>query len=167
MPLLSIKPITNWCNVNMYTVGNQWIVNSGDPQMLYFQLIDVSQAVPSNGALGFGFFYGNPFTGITPVGGQGTGVATAGLRYLLGIGSSNNPYGVQVTFPSIDSNQVVTINATQADPADSSIWVVSVPANQAIAGGNVQFTVTQGNNINRFSVTNVLDVIFSGNLGSC
>jgi len=151
----------------MYTVGNQWTVNAGDSQMLYFQIIDTSQAVPSNGALGIGFFYGNPFTGVTPVGGTGTGVATAGLRYLVGIGAQNQPYSVQVTFPSIDSNQVLTLYAQQADPADSSIWVVSVPASQAIAGGNVQFTITQGNTINRFSVTNVLDVIFSGSVGMC
>lgn len=168
MPLLSIKPIINFCSVNLFTWANQWIINNGDPQMLYFQLVDTSQAVPSNGAVGFGLFYGTPFTGVTGVGPTGINTtATAGTRYLLGVGSSQNPYGVQVTFPSIDSNQVITVNAVQADPHDSSIWYVSIPANQAIAGGNVQFAVTQGNSIMRFNVTNVLDVIFPGSVGGC
>lgn len=168
MALLSAKPIINWCDVNLFTWANQWMINSGDPVQLYFQIIDISQAVPSNGAVGFGLFYGNPFTGVTGVGPTGINTtATAGTRYLLGVGAENNPYSVQVTFPSIDSNQVITVNATQADPHDSSIWVVSIPANQAIAGGNVQFTVTQGNSINRFSVSNILDVLFPGNVGGC
>jgi len=164
MALLSAKPIISWSNVNMFMYGNQWIVNSGDSLMLYFQIIDTNQAIASlNSSNVFGGFvgFGSPFTGVTGVG------TTAGTRYLLGIGSPNNPYSVQVTFPSIDSNQVLTVNATQADPADSSIWVVSIPANQQIAGGNVQFTVTQGNNISRFNVTNMLDVIFPGNVGMC
>jgi hypothetical protein len=168
MSLLSIKPIINYCNINMYTLGNQWIINSGDPTKLYFQIIDISQAVPSNGAVGFGFFYGNPFTGVTGVGpADGSGTATAGTRYLLGVGAGTTPYGVQVTFPSIDSNQVVTVQAVQADPADSSVWYVSLPANQTIGGGCVQFAVTQGSNINRFSVNNVLDVIFPCSIGGC
>ena len=151
MALLSAKPIINWCDVNLFTWANQWIINSGDPVQLYFQIIDTSQAVASNNAVGFGLFYGTPFTGVTGVGPTGINTgATAGTRYLLGVGTGNTPYSVKVTFPSIDSNQVITVNATQADPNDSSIWVVSVPAN-----------------INRFSVMNILDVIFSGNVGGC
>lgn len=171
MALLSAKPIIAWCDVNMYAVGNQWTVNSGDPQMLYFQILDVSQAIASVNSSaagnlfgGYGFnngAFGSPFTGVTSVG------STAGTRYLLGVDTAQNPYGVQVTFPSIDSNQVITVNATQANPADSSIWVVSIPANQAIGGGNVQFAVTQGNNINRFNVSNMIAVIFPGSVGGC
>lgn len=162
MPLLSAKPIINYCDVNMYSFGNQWIVNSGDPLMLYFQIIDTNQGVTGSTAFG-GYFggFGSIFSGQTAVG------TTAGLRYLLGVGTINQPYGVQVTFPSIDSNQVITLQAQQADPNDSSIWYVAVPANQAIGGGNVQFAVTQGNSINRFSVMNMIDVLFPGNTGSC
>lgn len=171
MALLSAKPIISYCNINMFAYANQWIISNGDSQMLYFQIIDINQAITSlnssNPFSSSGGFYGSPFTGVTGVGPSGSSGATAGSRYLLGVGASNKPYSVQVTFPSIDSNQVLTVGATQADPNDSSIWVVSIPANQAIGGGNVQFTVTQGNNINRFSVTNMLDVLFPGNVGSC
>jgi len=163
--LLSAKPITTWCSVNDYVLGNQWIVNSGDTLSLYFQIIDTSLAVinynSSFGAFGFGFGFGGGLSGVTAVG------STAGLRYLVGIGLSNQPYAVKVTFPSIDANQQITINATQADPNDSSLWVVYVPATQAISGGNVQFTVYQGSNINRFSVLNMLDVIFPFSNGMC
>jgi len=166
MPLLSAKPIINFCGVNLFTWANQWTINSGDPVTLYFQLIDTSQAVASNNAVGFGLFYGTPFTGVTGVGPTGINTgATAGTRWLLG--TKGQQYSVKVTFPSIDSNQVITVNATQASPYDSSIWVVSIPANQAIAGGNVQFAVTDGNSVYRFSVMNVLDVLFPGNVGGC
>lgn len=159
---LIVKPIINWCDVNMYTYGNQWSVRSGDSVTLYFQILDADQAVAGNSGQSFGFLgQGSIFSGQTAVG------TTAGLRYLVGVGSANQPYGIKVTFPSIDSNQVLTVNASQADPNDSSIWKVSVPANQAIAGGNVQFEITQGNNINRISALNILDVEFPSSVGSC
>jgi len=152
---LSAKPIITWGDVNNYDFGNQWIVNSGDPLTLYFQLVDVDQAIQGNGQ-GFGIF-----SGITPLG------TTAGLRYMVGVGSSNNPYTVKVTFPSLDNSQQITLTATQSDPNDSSIWQVSVPANQAIGGGNVQFAVYEGNNVRRFSVLNMLDVMFPNSNGMC
>src|SRR5579871_855890 len=110
--LLSAKAIINWCNVNLYTLGNNWTINAGDPITLYFQIVDTSQAINGNNQ-GFGIF-----SGITPVG------TTAGLRYLVGIGSSNQPYGVTVTFPSIDQTKVLSYTAVQADANDSSIWKV-------------------------------------------
>src|SRR5579863_4155520 len=113
--LLSAKPIVNYCDVNMYSFGNQWTINAGDPITLYFQIIDTDQAIIGNSSGAF------LFSGVTPVG------TTAGLRYLVGIGSSNQPYSVQVTFPSIDRTKVLTYIATQADPNDSSIWKVTLP----------------------------------------
>ena len=153
--LLSAKPIVNWCDVNMYSFGNQWVVNEGDPITLYFQIIDTSQAIQGNNQ-GIGIF-----SGITPVG------TVAGLRYLVGIGASNQPYKVTVTFPSLDSNQFLTVTATQADPNDSSIWKVTLAPSMAIGGGNVLFTVYEGTNIRRFSVLNMLDVLFPLSNGSC
>lgn len=152
---LQAKPIITWCDVNRYTYGNQWTVNSGDPLKLYFQIVDVDQAIPSNGPT-FSIF-----SGVTAVN------TTAGLRYLLGIGSQNQPFLVKVTFPSIDPNQLVTYTAVQADPNDSSLWVVTVPASQAVSGGNVQFSVYEGSNIRRFTVQNMLAVLFPTSVGLC
>lgn len=152
---LSAKPIINWCNVNMYAFGNQWIVRSGDPLALYFQIIDQDQAIQGNNQ-GFGIF-----SGITPVG------TTAGLRYLLGVGSANQPYGIQVTFPSIDNSKTLLYTAVQADPNDSSIWKVTLPASQSPGGGNVQFAVQEGSAIRRFSVLNMIAVDDPTNDGSC
>lgn len=151
---LIAKPIINWCDVNMFTYGNQWIVRSGDPLTLYFQIIDADQAIQGNNQ-GIGIF-----TGITPVG------TTAGMRYLVGLGSSNQPYTVKVTFPSIDSSQSLTLIATQADANDSSIWKVSIPSNQFVSGGNVQFAIFEGSSVRRFSVQNIIAVEFLDN-GSC
>lgn len=152
---LSAKPIVNWGNVNQYAFGNQWTIRAGDPNTLYFQILDVDQAIQGNGP-GFGVV----FSGITPVG------TVAGLRYLLGIGGSNQPYGIKVTFQSIDNSKVVTIIAVQADANDSSIWKINIPANQPISGGNVQFQLTEGSSVRSFSVTNMLSVEQLNN-GSC
>lgn len=152
---LSAKPIVNWSNVNMYSFGNQWIVRSGDPLTLYFQIFDQDQAIQGNGP-GFGQI----FSGIAPLG------TTDGLRYLLGVGSSNQPYGVTVTFPSIDNSKSLTFVAQQADANDSSIWKVTLPASQSPNGGNVQFAVQEGSAIRRFSVMNMI-AVEDPNDGSC
>jgi hypothetical protein len=152
--LLSAKAIINWCNVNMYTFGNNWTINAGDPITLYFQIIDTSQAINGNNQ-GFGVF-----SGITPVG------TTAGLRYLVGIGSANQPYGVTVTFPSVDRTRVLSYTAVQADSNDSSLWKVTLPASAIPAGGNVKFAVQEGSNIRTFNVLNMLAVLPQNN-GCC
>jgi len=139
----------------MYTFGNQWTVNQGDPNTLYFQVLDSNQAIQGNNQ-GYGIF-----SGITPLG------TTAGLRYLLGIGTQNQPYGITVTFPSLDNDQVITATAVQADANDSSIWKVTTSANQILAGGAVQFAVQEGNTIRRFSVLNMLAVLDPTDDGSC
>jgi len=159
---LTAKPIINWCDVNMFTFGNQWTVRSGDPLTLYFQIIDADQGILNN-STNAGFF-SSAFSGLTGVTGSQT---TAGLRYLLGVGTANQPYGIQVTFPSIDMTAQVTLIATQADPNDSSIWKVQVPASVQIGGGNVQFTLFEGSSVRRFSVLNMLGVEFPNGNGSC
>lgn len=40
---LSARPIITWCDVNMFTTGNQWTIRSGDSNTLYFQLTDLNQ----------------------------------------------------------------------------------------------------------------------------
>ena len=154
--LLSAKPIINWSNVNMYSFGNQWTINAGDPLILYFQLIDTDQAVQGNNG-----FFGNAFSGIAPVG------TTAGLRYLAGIGAANQPYSVNVTFPSIDIASKYTFVATQVDSNDSSIWQVKVPASAILTSGNVNFALSEGGYIKRFSVLNMIAVQNPTNNGSC
>lgn len=151
---LSAKPIITFGNINNYSFGNQWIVRAGDPNTLYFQILDIDQAISGNNQ-GFGIF-----SGITPVG------TTAGLRYLVGIGGSNQPFGVTVTFMSIDNTKSIEVQAVQVDPNDSSIWKVSLASIQTPGGGNVQFAVQEGSAIRRFSVTNMLGVEFPNN-GSC
>ncbi len=42
---LSAKLLVNWANVNQfdYTTINQWQIRAGDPNTLYFQLVDLDQ----------------------------------------------------------------------------------------------------------------------------
>lgn len=43
---LSASLITNYCNINMFSFSpiNQWAVRAGDPNTLYFQLVDLDQS---------------------------------------------------------------------------------------------------------------------------
>lgn len=40
---LSANLIKNFANPNMFDTGNQWHVRAGDPNTLYFQLVDLDQ----------------------------------------------------------------------------------------------------------------------------
>lgn len=90
-----------------------------------------------------------------------------GLRYLAGIGVSNQPYGVQVKFPSIDDAQEINAIAVQADSNDSSVWKVSLSASQTPMSGNVIVTVFEGSNTKTFKLMNGLSVEHPGSDGSC
>lgn len=83
----------------------------------------------------------------------------AGLRYMAGVGASNQPTQVQVTFPSIDDTEKFTLIATQ-QTYDDSIFSVTIPQTNTPQSGNVFFTVYQGNNINSFMVIQMLVVEF-------
>lgn len=43
---LSSKAILNFANINNFDFGNQWAVRAGDPNTLYFQLVDLDQMDP-------------------------------------------------------------------------------------------------------------------------
>lgn len=152
---LSAKPLLNYANVNNFSYGNQWIIRAGDPNTLYFQVVDLDQG-PSN-------TIGQP----APFFGQGGSLSgNIGLRYMVGVGVNNQPAAITVTFPSIDDTQVITAVAVQ-DPNDKSIWSVTLGPNQRPASGNVQFAVAEGNSIRRFSSLNLLNVEDPQNDGSC
>lgn len=155
---LSARPILSWCNANLFSFGTQWIVRAGDPNTLYFQIVDLDQTVIGNisGAALIGGFFSIPA-------GQAN---LAGLRYMVGSGAPNQPASIQVTFPSIDDAQVINLTAVQADPDDKSIWKVTIPSSKTPNSGNVQFAVFEGTNIRRFSVLNLISVE-SMNDGSC
>lgn len=152
---LSAKPIITWNGVNSYVFGNQWIISQGDSVTLYFQIFDSDQATHGSSQSS------GVFTGVTSLGN------TAGLRYLIGIGPSNQPCQVTVTFPSIDDTKVLNLIATQADPNDSSIWQINLTSNMTVSGGNVQFTIEEGNKTRRFSVINMINVEYPTSNGMC
>jgi hypothetical protein len=156
---LSANPIITFSNVNSFAIGNQWTVRAGDPLTLYFQIVDLDQSILVNipgQNLFFNVLSVGPASGNLP-----------GLRYMLGVGSQNQPYGITVTFPSIDNASKLQYIAVQADANDSSIWKVSIPSSQVPSGGAVQFAIAEGNSIRRFSVLNMIAVESPTNDGSC
>jgi hypothetical protein len=154
---LSARPLLNYANVNSFSYGNQWIIRAGDPNTLYFQVVDLDQG-PASVVGGpnpiFGFQSAQPLSG------------NIGLRYMVGVGSQNTPSGVTATFPSIDDTQVIMAQAIQ-DPNDKSIWSVTLGPNQKPNSGNVIFAVAEGNLIRRFSVLNMISVEYPQNDGAC
>lgn len=175
-------PIVNYNNINSFSYGNQWTIRAGDVNTtLYFQIVDLDKGPQAsiNGPIAFG-----PTNVLQ--------LSNGWLRYLVGIGSTNQPAGITVTFPSnaaalntfitatggfvpyltstnfpvIDPSQVFNLTAVQADPNDPSIWKVTLPTNVVPNSGNVQFAIQEGNNIRRFSVTNMISVE-QINEGSC
>lgn len=153
---LSARPLLNYVNVNNFSYGNQWIIRAGDPNTLWFQVVDLDQG-PAN-VIGR----------VDPIfGANGALSGNVGLRYMVGVGlTPPATAGVSVTFPSIDDTQVITMPAVQ-DPNDKSIWSVTLGPNQKPGSGNVVFAVAEGNSIRRFSALNLLSVEQPGNDGSC
>jgi hypothetical protein len=131
---LSAKVVKNYANVNNFDYANQWIIRAGEPNTLYFQLVDLDQD---------------------------------SLRYLTAQGVSNQPASVAVTFPSIDDDEVITVTASLADPADPSVWKVVLTALQIPKSGNVLFAVTEGAVVRKFSGLQLMAVELPGNDGSC
>lgn len=152
---LSVRPLLNYVNVNNFSYGNQWLIRAGDPNTLYFQVVDLDQGPAS--------VIGRPDP-IFGFGANGSLSGNIGLRYMVGV--TNTPAGITVTFPSIDDTQVINAAAVQ-DPNDKSIWSVTLGPNQKPASGNVQFAIAEGNQIRRFSALNVLGVEDPTNDGSC
>jgi hypothetical protein len=135
---LSAIPLINYQNVNSFCTANQWQIRALEINTLYFQLIDLDNSC---------------------------GMNSCPMRYIAGVGSSNQPASMIVTFPSIDCTQTIRATATQ-DPNDGSIWSVTLSSVQRPYGGSVQFALTQGNNTNYFSVLNMLCVENPRNCGS-
>lgn len=179
---LSARAIVNYANINQFSYGNQWVVRAGDSLELYFQIIDLDQAPEAT--IGNAIFQ-NQASLLSNEG---------GLRYLVGVGTANQPFSVQVIFPSntaalntlvnasnqggypaantlnfpnIDQEEVLAVNAVQADPNDSSIWKVSIPSGQIPNSGNVLFAITEGGKTRRFSAGNLISVEMPGNDGGC
>ena len=126
--------IKNYANVNQFSYVEQWKIRAGDPNTLYFQLVDEDQD---------------------------------NLRYMAGIGGTNQPYSVVVTCPSIDNSKILQFLAVQSDLADSSIWQIQIASTQIPNSGNVVFMVSEGPNLRTFQVVNAMHVELPGASGAC
>lgn len=149
---LSASPLITFNTVNSFTYGNQWTINQGDTNTLYFQLFDLDQGPTQS--------IGNPYYN----GNYSVLSTNTGLRYIAGVGTVNQPAAIAVTFP--DTNTSTTFNANQ-DPNDGSIWFINIPTSAQLAGGNVIFSLTEGTNTRTFSVLNMLAVQYPGADSSC
>jgi hypothetical protein len=160
---LSANLIVNFANINQFAFTNQWQIRAAEPNTLYFQIVDLDQNNPNGYGGGLDSYYGLYGTGA-----MGPGINTStGLRYLVGIGSQNQPYSITVKFPSVDDSITILANAIQVNANDSSIWQVSISANQTPTSGNVIFSVTEGTATRSFSIMNALAVTYPSNSGSC
>src|SRR5665213_443132 len=125
---LSANLIVNYANINQFSYTNQWQIRLGDPNTLYFQLVDLDQNINNtNGSNG-----------------QNLNGPTSSLRYIAGCMEVNQPASVQVTFCSIDDTKTLTVQAVPADSdCDGSVWSVSLSGTQAVNSGNILFSVKE------------------------
>lgn len=156
MPRLTSTPIINFSTINDFQTSSQWTIRATDPNTLYFQLFDLDNTSTSPYApLNSGFF--------------NAAIQTSPQRYIAGVGGSNQPFSMTVTFPSLDPSNTFTYNATP-DPNDASVWSFNLPgyasAAAAPASGNVVFSLTQGTKIWTWTTSNMVAVEMT-NQGSC
>jgi hypothetical protein len=156
MPRLTSQPIVNFANINDFQESSQWTIRATDQQTLYFQLFDLDNSFTSPfAALNSGFF--------------NAAIQTTFQRYIAGVGVSNQPVVMTVTFPSLNIGKTFTFTATQ-DPNDGSVFSFNLPgylnAGLSPSSGNVEFTLTQGTVTWKWTVKNMLAVEMT-NQGSC
>lgn len=153
---LTSQPIINFSTINDFQEASQWTIRATDPQTLYFQLFDLDNVntIPYSAPWNGGFF------GINQ---------TTPQRYIAGVGISNQPVVMVVTFPSLNGGNTISFTATQ-DPNDGSVFSIVLPGysniNYAPSSGNVQFSLTQGTTTVTWVVKNMIAVEMT-NQGSC
>lgn len=153
---LTSQSIINFSTINDFQVSGQWTIRATDPNTLYYQLFDLdNMSTTPFSPLNSGFF--------------NAAIQTSPQRYIAGVGSSNQPFVMTVTFPSLDPRKMLTFDGTP-DPNDASVWSITLPgySNTALApaSGNVIFSLTQGTKTVTWVVTNMLSAEMT-NQGSC
>lgn len=153
---LTSQAIIKFSSINDFATSGQWTIRATDPNTLYFQLFDLDNvSVSPYAPLNSGFF--------------NAAIQSSPQRYIAGVGSSNQPFSMTVTFPSLDPQNVLSYVATP-DPNDASVWSIVLPgyANAAVApsSGNVIFSLTQGAQTWTWTTSNMVAVEMT-NQGSC
>jgi hypothetical protein len=153
---LTSQALINFANINDFQNASQWTIRATDPNTLYYQLFDLDNvSQPPYVPMNSGFF--------------NAAIQTSPQRFVAGVGSSNLPMSMTVTFPSLDPGRVLTFIATP-NPNDASVWSITLPGytNVAVApaSGNVIFSLTQGINTWTWTVVNMLAVEMT-NQGCC
>jgi hypothetical protein len=134
---LSAKPIVNYDSINSFDTGNQWIIRAGDPNRLYFQLVDLDKVDSS--------------------------MCKIPLRYVPQYTTSQV---LQVTFPSLDDAAQIVATAAQV-AGDGSIFYVDLTPAQIPGSGAVQFSLTLDGVTRRFGVLGMMSVEYPDSDGSC
>lgn len=138
---LSAKPIVNYANINNFDFGNQWTIRAGDPNTLYFQVVDLDKT-------------------------DNTSCKSA-QRYMAASAQDPAvPPVMTVTFPSIDDANQITATATQV-PGDDSLWMVTLTPDEIPGSGAVQFSLNVDGVIRRFGVLGMMSVEYPDSDGSC
>ena len=123
---LGFRILGNVQNVNSYNIPPSYTLYTGNPDTLYFQLVNLDQPGPQ----------ASNFGGTSSIGGG---------DYLRFMPASDAM--VTANFNSIDLNLNLTKIAAQpfaASPADPSIWYVPILPSDQIAFNSMTLTLTTG-----------------------
>jgi hypothetical protein len=139
---ISARIINNYIDINHFDYGNEWTIRAGEPNTLYFQLIDLDMKARRPGDC-----CGHP----------------DGLRHLV----QGTPAGVIVTFPSIDDAKKIEAIASNPSPLDTSVWSIQLSYLQVPRSGNVMFRLAEAGAVRHFNVLNAISVEHPQEDGSC
>jgi len=115
---LAAKMLKNVANVNNWQYANQAYVQAGQPNTVYFQIVDLDK-LP-----------GVELSSVLP---------DFPLRYM----STATALAVEATFPSLDDDTVLIKAASQPFPQDLSIWQVSLASTETPSSGTFTIKLTE------------------------
>lgn len=128
--LLSLRALENVVNVNTFQHSTQLRFTEGDAPVLYFQLIDASTDLASQGFV------------------------PAGRRYVPAAGAT-----LELTLNNIDDARRITRFATQPFANDLSIWALTLTTADKIRGTvNVKVKLTEGSTV-RYGLAQALVLV--------
>lgn len=130
---INAKIIKNVASVNQWEYATEATVQEGQANTIYFQLVDLDKTHPGE---------------------KSKTLPDFPLRYL----SQATSISASVTFPALNPEDEIVVNATQPFSDDKSIWKVDLTSDQVPFGGNIVVALMEDGATRRFIVRQALRV---------
>lgn len=137
---LSAKMLRNVDGVNSFQYADQNYIYEGQENEIYLQIVDLDKRTKE---------------------GDSEALPQHPLRYMPEAGAT-----LKGEFDSLFDDEEFEVVATQPFPQDSSIWKMTLSAEQLPKTGNLTIVLTEGTKVKRSIIRNVITV-YLNDVGSC